>query len=192
MRWRMDELVVLVGMMGSGKSRIGRQLAAILKVPCLDNDELVERATGRSARELTAEAGEEALRTAESDALARALATPPPAVVCAAAGTVLREPDRATLAGLPCVVWLRASPAALARRLTSAASGHRPWQEGGPDAARRWLERENASREALFAEVANHTIEVERVDGADRSDGEIVADILARLHVRPGETASWS
>ena len=71
--------VLLLGMMGSGKSSVGRALSDLTGWPFVDNDALVERATGLTARELLRDRGEDALREAESEALRAGLRIPVPA-----------------------------------------------------------------------------------------------------------------
>src|SRR3954453_10527921 len=89
-------LVLLIGMMGSGKSTVGRELAAVTGRPFLDNDELLERRTGRTARDLR-NAGVDALRDGEAQALHEGIAEPPPVIIGVAAGIVLREADVAAV-----------------------------------------------------------------------------------------------
>ena len=151
--------VLLVGMMGAGKSTVGRTLAAATGWPYLDNDELVRRACGRSAPEVLAADGEPALRAAESAALAEALRLPPPLVAGVATGVVLDPADRARLRdadGL--VVWLRARIATLADRV-GAGTG-RSWLQPDPEAA---LRRLAEVREPLLAEVADLVVDVDEL-----------------------------
>ena len=143
----MDCRVVLIGMMGSGKTTVGRLLAERLGWPYLDNDGLLETATGRTARGLAAE-GTAALLTAEMDALRTALAAPPPAVIAAAAGTVL-DPGLPALLRDATVVWLRAKPPTLVAR---AAGSDRPHLERDPS---RWLHAADATRADAYATVAD-------------------------------------
>src|SRR5215212_5614311 len=105
---RADRLI-LVGMMGSGKTTVGRLLAARTGWRYLDNDELLSEATRRSAREI-ARFGEPELRAAESAALLRGLNAQPPVIVGSAAGAVLDTRNRAAIADAGTVVWLRARP----------------------------------------------------------------------------------
>src|SRR5690606_33137985 len=119
--------VVLVGMMGSGKSSVGRALSRRTGWPFVDNDALVRRASGRTARQLLAEQGEEAMRRAEARARHDGLAMPPPVIVATAAGTVLDPDQRDALRRAGLVVWLRAPAGVLAARAVGAA--HRPWLE---------------------------------------------------------------
>ncbi|MEO8245588.1 MAG: shikimate kinase [Chloroflexota bacterium] len=149
--------IVLVGMMGSGKSSVGRALAALTGWPFHDNDELLERATGRTAREL-ASAGEAVLREAESAALRAGLALSPPSIVASAAGVVLDGEMRTLLASEGGVAWLRARPATLQQRLKNADDDHRPWLDRDPDA---WLRQTDAERAPLFAAIADLVVDVD-------------------------------
>ena len=154
--------VVLVGMMGSGKSSVGRALAQETGWPFHDNDALLERATGRTARELS-EGGEPALRAAESSALREGLRMPEPSIVASAAGVVLDAADRARLAEEPAVVWLRARPETLARRLAGADDDHRPWLDRDPAT---WLRETDAIRAPHFGAVADLVVDVDKMDPA--------------------------
>lgn len=120
--------VVLMGMMGSGKSTVGRELARLTGWPYHDNDELLQRALGMTARELLGTRGESALRAAESEALNLGLRQPAPCIVSAPAGTILEAPVRDLTRSRALVVWLRARPGVLASRAIGAA--HRPWLDG--------------------------------------------------------------
>jgi shikimate kinase len=146
--------VILVGMMGSGKSTVGRLLSEATGWPYVDNDDLVRRVAGATPRELVAERGEAAMRKAESDALRLGLEKPPPCIVGAAAGTILDAADREAMRSSGIVVWLRVDPGVLASRAVGAA--HRPWLDG--DAAT-WLSRTAAERDPLYASVAEVVVD---------------------------------
>ncbi len=150
--------VVLLGMMGSGKSSVGRALADLTGWPFVDNDALVEAATGRTARELLAERGESAMRDAEGAALRLGLATPPPAIVATAAGTVLDAEHRRLIDDGGYAVWLTASPEVLARR--AAGSAHRPWLDDDPLA---WFRDAALVRDPLFRSVTDLEIDTDHV-----------------------------
>lgn len=123
--------VLLIGLMAVGKSTVGNLLAARLDARYLDNDELVRIATGTALEELRQRDGEVGLRRAESMALTAALELPAPAVAGVAAGVVLDPADRDRLAATDAtVVWLRARPETLARRVP--AGGDRPWIKLAP------------------------------------------------------------
>lgn len=146
--------VLLLGMMGSGKSSIGEALSQRTGWPFVDNDALVERATGHTARELLARRGEEAMRAAESAALETALGLPTPIIAATAAGTILDPDSRRRLDEGGYVVWLHAPPDVLAER--AAGSRHRPWLEQDPVAWFRAAERERAP---LYESVADLTVD---------------------------------
>jgi shikimate kinase len=146
--------VILVGMMGSGKSTIGRLLSEATGWPYVDNDELVRRSHGATPRELLAERGEAVMRAAESSALARGLEVPEPAIIGVAAGTILDPSNRELLKSGGIVVWLRTGADALASRAMEAE--HRPWIDAGGGS---WIRDAAAEREPLYASVADITID---------------------------------
>ncbi len=104
---RLARTVVLVGMMGAGKTSIGTQLARMLRAPFLDSDEEIVRAAGRSIAEIFARDGEPFFRDRETQVLARLLAGPP-AVLSTGGGTFLAPANRALIAAGAVSVWLRA------------------------------------------------------------------------------------
>ena len=108
--------IVLVGMMGSGKTTVGRGLADRLGWAFWDNDATLLAATGRDARTLAATLGEDELHALELDTLARGLAFEGPAVVCAPGSAALAAPGQALLAR-EWVVWLRATAETLLGRV---------------------------------------------------------------------------
>jgi shikimate kinase len=146
--------VVLVGMMGSGKSTIGGALSVATGWPLIDNDVLLGRIYEKTARQILADQGEIALRAAEADALIVGLTDPSPTIVDAAAGTILDSGIRAALAN-EFVVWLKASPEVLFAR--SAGAAHRPWLDRGED----WFRTAVAQRDPLYEDVADITIDTE-------------------------------
>lgn len=109
--------ILLVGMMGAGKTTVGRLLAERLGRHYVDSDEEVEAATGRTVRELFEEGGERAFRPLESEALAAAVRGDTAVVVGVAGGAVLDPANRDLLKRSGTVVWLRATPETLARRI---------------------------------------------------------------------------
>lgn len=99
--------VVLVGMMGAGKTAVGTQLARKLGVAFLDSDEEIVRAANRSVAEIFARDGEGFFRARESEVLARLLAGPP-AVISTGGGAFLAEANRKAIAAEGVSVWLKA------------------------------------------------------------------------------------
>lgn len=158
-------------MMGAGKTSVGTAIAHLTGWTYVDNDELVERVTGRTPPAILADDGEEALRAAETDALHRALALPPPAVAGVAGGTVLDPANRDLLRRAPAVVWLRAGPDTLIRRVGSGAGRAR--LEPDPAAA---ITRLSAIREPHYAEVADAIVDVD-----DLTAEQAAAAVLAAV-----------
>jgi shikimate kinase len=152
---------VLVGLMGSGKSTVGRELAALLSRPLVDNDEQVLTMTGLTVAEISAHAGIAEMRRLEGEALAHALASPVPAVITAAAGVILDDRARLVLRE-PFVAWLRADPATLAARVARGPA--RPLLGDDPEAVLRAMEQQ---RHRLYAEVADYAVDVDRLPPAD-------------------------
>ena len=153
----MTEKVLLVGMMGAGKSSVGAALSVRLGWPYLDNDTLLERTAGSTALELLAKVGEQGLRDAESRVLTLMLGMPGPMVCGLPAGVVLDGADRARLVASPChVVWLRATPQVLVRRV--GAGPVRPWLGDDPAATLRRLATE---RSGYYEEVADQVVDVD-------------------------------
>jgi shikimate kinase len=161
--------VLLVGMMGSGKTTVGRLVADALGWGYLDSDAEVEESTGMTVPELFARHGEEAFRQAETEALERACTSAEPVVVSVAGGAVLRPANRAFLAASGTVVWLRARPGTLASRVGDGTG--RPLLGGDPAAALRELD---AVRRPLYGEVAAHTVDVD-----DLTPDEVASRVLA-------------
>ncbi len=147
--------IVLVGLMGSGKTTVGAALADALGVPHRDSDTDITRETGMTGREHAARDGIEALHALEAGHLLDALAQPTATVISAAASilddlacrSALRDPRHL-------VVWLDASPAALAARLKP--DDHRP--DLGSDFAD-VLERQATQRTPALREIADLTLD---------------------------------
>ena len=155
--------------MGSGKTTVARIVAERLGREVIDSDAVIERATGRTVRQIFADDGEAAFRSFETAALLDALATPEPAVIAAAGGVVLRDENRAALkAANARVVWLCATPSVLVDRVTS--SGHRPLLDDDPAGT---LQLMYDTRQALYREVADAVVLVDH-----RSPSEVVEAVL--------------
>jgi shikimate kinase len=149
--------IVLVGMMGAGKSTVGRALAEQLGRRLYDSDEMVEASTGRTVREIWQADGEAAYRVLETDALRTALADEQPAVIAAAGGVVLSPENRALLRdGDVFVVWLLAGVDVLLERVRHGM--HRPLLDADPEATLRAMHHD---REALYEEVADAIVSVD-------------------------------
>jgi shikimate kinase len=169
--------IVLLGMMGAGKSSVGAALSRRTGWPYLDNDRLVRETTGRAPEVIDAQDGEAALHAAESAALHAALARPGPMIVGAAAMVVDDSASVARLRALPGVVYLRARAETLRSRIGSGAGRRDEAVEPG------WLEARLARRDARYRDLAALTIETDQ-----RTTTEVVDRIGQRwpeLAVRP-------
>ena len=163
--------MLLIGMMGAGKSTVGRRLAASLGAAFLDSDEQVEAATGRTVPEILRTDGEAAFRAEESAALERALATAPPLVISVAGGAVLDPANRRRMSTAGTVVWLRAKPSTLTRRVGDGKG--RPLLEG--DVGRN-IERLESVRRPLYAEIADVVVDVDEL-----TPDEVVSRVAAAV-----------
>jgi shikimate kinase len=173
---RIDRIVV-VGLMASGKTTVGRALAAHLGWRFDDSDESIEATTGQTVREIRDARGEPALRAAEAAHLLQALAGPGDVVVAAAAWVVEDERCLVTLARADVlVVWLRASPALLAERFAN--EPHRP--PYGDDPAE-FLARQAAERAPRYASLDPIVVDV---DGRSRAD--VIAAVVGAVDERLG------
>lgn len=164
--------VVLVGMTGSGKTTIGRELAKITGWPYHDNDALLAEVTGPTAKKLLADDGVGELRAGEAGALELGLRQPAPCIIGAPAGTVMDGRLRDLIKREALVVWLTASPAALARRARGAA--HRPWLGGDAEG---WMTTTLAQRAPLYEALADMTVNTDR--RRPRAVAQQIADWLA-------------
>jgi shikimate kinase len=99
--------VVLVGMMGCGKSAIGRTLADLLDVPFVDSDAAIEAAAALSIAEIFARDGEEFFRERETEVLRRLLSGPP-GIVSTGGGAFMADRNRASIAEMGVALWLDA------------------------------------------------------------------------------------
>ena len=108
--------IVLVGLMGVGKSSVGRRLATALELPFRDADNEVEAAAGRSIPEIFAEMGEPAFRDGERRVIARLL-DEPPHVLATGGGAFVNPETRALIKSKAVAVWLKADLELLARRV---------------------------------------------------------------------------
>jgi shikimate kinase/3-dehydroquinate synthase len=140
--------IVLVGLMGAGKTSIGRRLAARLGLPFCDADTEIERAAGCTIPEVFARYGEPAFRDGERRVIRRLLSGPP--IVLASGGGAFMDPaTRATVREQAVSVWLRCALPVLLRRV--AGRDHRPLLNQGDPAE--ILARLMAIRHPVYAEA---------------------------------------
>src|SRR5438876_7567084 len=108
--------VVLVGMMGAGKSTIGRRLAARLGLPFLDADSEIEAAAGMSIPDIFEAHGEPQFRDGEARVIARLLESGP-AVLATGGGAFMREETRNRVGAKAISIWLKADADIIMRRV---------------------------------------------------------------------------
>ncbi len=108
--------IALVGLMGSGKSSIGRRLATALDMPFCDADAEVEAAAGQSIAEIFATLGESAFRDGERKVIARLL-DEPPHVLATGGGAFMNDETRALIQQKAVSVWLKVDVDVLVRRV---------------------------------------------------------------------------
>ena len=152
--------VLLIGMMGAGKTTVGHELSALTGWSYLDNDDLLRQRTGREPAEIRETEGEDVLHLAESDALDDALRVEPPTIIGVAAAVVVDPAAREALRDAGHVVWLRARPETLVERI-GAGRGRRA---DATDAD--WIRRRARERETLYASVASQIVDVDDLTAA--------------------------
>ena len=108
--------IALVGLMGVGKSSVGRRLAGVLELPFRDADAEVEAAAGRSISDIFEELGEAAFREGERRVIARLL-DQPPHVLATGGGAFMNDQTRELIKSRAISVWLKADLEVLARRV---------------------------------------------------------------------------
>jgi shikimate kinase len=179
--------------MGSGKTTVGRRLAAQLERPFVDADEALEERAGRPIAEIFATDGEDAFRDLETKVLAELLARDDAPVIASGGGVVVRQANRDLLSEVEdvLVVWLNASPGFLASRIEQKAQkANRPLL-AGEEAPRIVLERLHAERTPLYEEVADLEVHVQPYhEGADKPKRAIAEDLAE--HVRAWDEEPWS
>ena len=150
-------ILSLVGLPGSGKSTVGRQLARRLQLPFFDSDQVIESRLGCPIRHYFEREGEQAFRDVESVAIDD-LTREPQAVLSTGGGAVLREANRQFLRERSQVVYLKSSPDELFRRLRH--DRNRPLLQVADPLAR--LRELYVQRDPLYRETANFLIETGR------------------------------
>lgn len=170
--------VVLVGMMGAGKTTVGSRLARRLDRPFVDSDVQVERRAARTVRQIFEADGEAAFRALESEALAEALASEEPAVIAAAGGTVLDPLNRGRMKACGLVVFLEARPDQLVGRVGG--DDHRPLLGDDPATV---LHQMHDVRHELYLEIADVVL-----DAATLTVDEIVDAIVAEVSASEAAT----
>jgi shikimate kinase len=167
-----DRHLVLVGLMGAGKTSVGQRAAELLGRAFLDTDQLVEANARMGVADIFEHHGEQQFRVLERDAIEDACASPVPLVIACGGGAVLDPENRRRLRACGVVVWLRASPAVLGERVGAAAGADRPLLAGSAPPATT-LERLSAQREPAYEGTAHV-----QVDTDGRSIDEVAAAVV--------------
>jgi len=177
---KLDKTLVLVGMMGAGKTSVGRRLASGLGVPFRDADAEIELAAGCTINEIFERFGEPAFRDGERKVIARLL-TEPPHVLATGGGAFIDPETRARVKERAISIWLRARLELLMERVQR--KDHRPLLRNSD--SRTTLERLLKEREPIYAEA---DITIESDEGPHEA---VVKRILAALDARAkGEPAT--
>ena len=145
----------LVGMPGSGKSTVGRQLANRLHVPFVDLDQRLEKTLGCTIRQFFENEGEERFRDIESRVLSEVVAEPGGMVLSTGGGAVLRPANRELLRQFGHVMYLRASPEDIFRRIRHDRT--RPLLQVDNPLQR--IEELYVQRDPLYREIADITMD---------------------------------
>jgi shikimate kinase len=168
---RHSRSIVLVGMMGAGKSSVGVCLRRRTSLKLFDTDEIVTSKFGMPISEIFSKHGENKFREAETEAL-QALVISEPVVIVTGGGIVLREENLDLLKRLGVVVWLEADEEALFKRASRA--GKRPLlQCKNPKKAFTKMLR---ARLPLYTKIADI-----RVDASVLTDEEVAVAILSKF-----------
>lgn len=171
MRTRPDQPhLVLVGLMGAGKSTVGAECGRRLGRAFVDIDSVIEENEGVSIAELFSTRGEAVFRDRERETIERVLAAAAPCVVAPGGGAVLDPEIRSLLSSRGVVVWLEAPVAELVERVGDGTG--RPLLDDGPADTLHRLEKE---RDQLYREVAQIAVSSAHVSVAETTDAVLAA-----------------
>ena len=154
---RLPLSIIFVGLPGSGKTTIGRQLARRLGVPFVDSDHVIEHRLGCSIREFFAREGEDSFRNLEEQVLDELTLTQQ-GVIATGGGAVLREANRRHLHERGQVIYLRSSPEDVFRRVRHDTARHLLQVDDPLSRLRSLFE----ARDPLYREAAHFVIETGR------------------------------
>jgi shikimate kinase len=172
--------LVLVGMMGAGKSSVGKRLAQALDLPFRDADDEIERAAGLTIPDIFALRGEAEFREGERRVIARLLEEPPH-VLATGGGAFVNDSTRALVKRKAVSIWLKADPEVLARRV--ARKDNRPLLRGKDP--RQVLSELLAAREPAYSQA---DLIVESNDGPHQHTVDAILALLkTRLEQQPQE-----
>ncbi|HEX9464403.1 MAG TPA: shikimate kinase [Alphaproteobacteria bacterium] len=176
--WHLGKSIVLVGLMGAGKSSIGRRLAQRLDLPFLDADKEIEAAAGCTIEEIFERFGEAAFRDGERRVILRLL-DGSPHVLATGGGAFMDPLIRDRVRSVAISVWLHADIELLLKRVSR--RNNRPLLKGGNP--REVLERLIGERHPVYTEA---DLRVESVDGPPEQTVQRVIDELHRFAAARG------
>ena len=148
--------LVLVGLMGAGKSAVGARCAERLNRPFVDTDDEIVVRAAMPFDEIWRNGGEARFRELERDVVADVCASPEPLVIASGGGAILDADNRRRFRDAGVVVWLRAPTAVLAARVGDAAT--RPLLAGDPEGA---LARLGAARQEAYSASADAAVDTD-------------------------------
>jgi shikimate kinase len=163
--------IVLIGMMGAGKSSVGQCLQRRTGLACIETDEIVATKVGLSIPEIFSEYGEDQFRQTETAAL-RGLAAGQQAIIVTGGGIVLRQENVDLLRRLGTIVWLEADEATLFKRALR--SGNRPLLQ--TENPRKAFSQMLQARRPLYAKLADI-----RINTSVLTDEEVAVAILSKF-----------
>jgi shikimate kinase len=170
---RLDRTIALVGMMGVGKSTVGRKLGEQLGVPFVDSDEEIEKAAGLSVKEIFDKHGEAEFRRGERKVIERLL-NGPPIVLATGGGAYMDAETRALMKEKAVTVWLRADLDVI-------------WKRVSRRDTRPLLKRDNPKKVLAELDAVRAPIYAEAdivVDSGDGPATEAVSAVLEKLGAR--------
>lgn len=151
-------MIILVGLPGSGKSTVGRQLAKRLRLPFVDSDQMLEQRVGCSVKDYFDRFGEAGFRDLEEQTIAEIVKQGEDAIVSTGGGVVVRKVNRDALRTHGKVIYLKSSPDDLYRRLKY--DTNRPLLRVADPLAK--LRELYEARDPLYRETAHFVLETGR------------------------------
>ncbi|MEO6469955.1 MAG: shikimate kinase [Acidimicrobiia bacterium] len=165
--------LVLIGLMGAGKTSVGRQCAVALARGFVDTDDLICATSGMTVSDIFDLEGEAGFRSRERAAVAEVVASPEPLVIACGGGAVVDPDNRRALANVGFVVWLSADPNELAARVTADGVATRPLLGAGPTVAT--LSRLADARQDAYAAAADVIVATDGLDLVAVTDAVLAA-----------------
>ncbi len=171
--------LVLIGLMGAGKTSVGRRCATALARGFVDTDDVICATSGMTIPEIFDHEGEAGFRSRERTVVAEVVASPEALVIACGGGAMVDPDNRRALAEVGFVVWLTADPNELAARVTADGVATRPLLAAGPTVAT--MTRLADARQDAYAAAADVTIATDGRDLAAVTDAVVAAFAAAEI-----------